>query len=319
MMISAVQEGLLEYSYVSRIYLGQVGASTIYYDDRTWMALMLLDGYDLAKPRDFLLADLLIAKVNSLYSQIVLGWDTTCCVKHRGGIWWRNMQAKQSDIKATASNFGPAILGAKLGLIGNRNALAFAEKVYAFWRTTMVDDSTGMVYDNFNQLGEIGPSDFTYTYNNGLMIGAAAALYQATGRESYLEDAALALHFILEKMTVNGPKGLVLAEQGELTDATECTAGDSCTLFKGATVRFIADFVQAAAKVPAFAQEVQEARNLLLSSAQAISSEAMNRATKNIAARWIGPAPTAKEAVYEASQASAINAIIQALRLCPAG
>ena len=71
---------------------------------------------------------------------------------------------------------------------GDKYYLDWAVKLYDWTKTTFLDESDNTFWDNINvESGNVVKDK--YTYNTGNMIGAAAALYSATGEASYLEDA----------------------------------------------------------------------------------------------------------------------------------
>jgi len=88
--------------------------------------------------------------------------------------------------------------------------LQYAEDHYSFWMKNMVNRTTGQVCDNFNLKGE--RTWWSFTYNNGLMLGAAVHLYNATLNQKYLADAALLSGYLLDGMnvTVNGSMRAIL-------------------------------------------------------------------------------------------------------------
>jgi len=76
----------------------------------------------------------------------------------------------------------------------------------------MVNMTTGQVCDNFNLRGE--RNWWSFTYNNGLMLGAAVHLYAATLNQQYLSDSALLAGYLLKGMnaTVNGTLVTILQD-----------------------------------------------------------------------------------------------------------
>lgn len=131
-----------------------------FYDDLNWMAITLLDAYDLLKVTKYL------EKVKELYSHIYNAWDTTCCGEFKGGIWW---DAKHRQ-KATASNAGPVILAMRLYRVTREpKYFDFALKVYDFWYNRMVNHENYQVCDHILPNGQ--KTWWKFTYNQGLMIG----------------------------------------------------------------------------------------------------------------------------------------------------
>jgi len=175
-------------NWIISLYNGQNsrGWFDSYFDDMDWMCLALIRSYEITGNKMYLNTAI------SIYEHIQKeGWDTSCCGAHPGGIWW-NLQHTQ---KATASNAGPVISGLLIyNYTRDSNYLNFATKVYDHWRQYMVDDSTGQITDHINSNGQL--VWWSFTYNQGLMAGAALALYSVTKNSKYINDATLFLNFM---------------------------------------------------------------------------------------------------------------------------
>ncbi len=111
------------FTYIETLYAAQNarGWSSPYYDDESWMVLALLRAFDMTAERAYL------DRALTLYQDIAAAWDSTSVAP--GGIWWNRTHTQ----KATASNAGPVIAGARLtARTGDAAHLAFARKVYDF-------------------------------------------------------------------------------------------------------------------------------------------------------------------------------------------
>jgi predicted alpha-1,6-mannanase (GH76 family) len=75
-------------------------------------------------------------------------WDTSCCIDgNGGGVWWDRPQTQ----KATASNFGAALLSVRLFQRTNTSSqLQFATQVFDYWYEVMVNNQTGSVCDHID-------------------------------------------------------------------------------------------------------------------------------------------------------------------------
>ncbi len=266
------------------------GFSRNWYDDENWMTLALLRAYDLTGDES------LLDEAKTLYADIEAGWDTSCCGSAPGGIWWDRAHTQ----KATAANAGPVIAGVRLAArTGDTSTLAFAQKVYAYWRAHMTDATTGEVFDH--ELPTGAAVKWNFTYNEALMIGAALALYDATGDAGALADAQRYASFMLAHQTRATASGDVLY------DGTNASCGGDCAQFKGIGARFLAALDEAAPSTPV--------HELLAGSAGAIWNTA-RASDGRFATDWI-EAPTATTLV--AAQASAVAGLnAYAARLTPA-
>jgi predicted alpha-1,6-mannanase (GH76 family) len=138
----------------------------------------MLRAYDVTKDTSWKNA------VETVWANIQTGWNDTM----GGGIAW---QKQELYYKNTPANGPACILAGRLyEHFGNASDLAWAQKIYNWWQSTLVDPGSGFVYDGINQ-NDDGQLNTTYrfTYNQGLFIGAAAEMYNATGQASYISNA----------------------------------------------------------------------------------------------------------------------------------
>jgi predicted alpha-1,6-mannanase (GH76 family) len=260
--------------WIEALYLAQdaKGWSRDYYDDENWMALALLRAGDDPK---------YLARAVSLYADIMNAWDTSCCGATGGGIWWDRAHTQ----KATAANAGPVITGVRLAArTQDPSYLAFAKQVYAYWRANMVDPSTFAVFDHITPGGTL--AKYKFTYNEGLMIGAAMALYGATSDPSYLGDAeAIAGYMVANEV-----------KDGVLFDGTNTACNGDCQQFKGIGFRYLQTL---AAIDPQYAP-------VLAASAHAIWDHARD-ANGLFATDWAGPTTATSSIDADSSATMALN------------
>jgi predicted alpha-1,6-mannanase (GH76 family) len=275
-------KGLHYRGLIRSLYLGQAarGWSSYFYDDETWMALMLVRAYDLTGDRAYL--DTAV----TIYREIMGGWDATSA--HPGGIWWSRAKTK----KVTASNGGPVIIGAELSQrTGDATFLTFARKVYDFWFQTMVDPTTHAVFDGLLADGTIDRGGLTY--NEGIMVGAARALHAATGDSRFLKDANDIAQALVKYRTKPSTLGPVLSDGSN----TQCT-GD-CPVWKVTGYRYLA------ALYPV--NPLAEYRTVLEASVQAAWSLSRNSTTGFFANDWRGPPMSTGAIEAETSSATALS------------
>jgi predicted alpha-1,6-mannanase (GH76 family) len=188
-----------------------------FYDDMAWQALANLRAYQLTQDPSYK------ATATLLWADLKNGWNTN----QGGGIAWKK---DQRDYKNTPANAPVAILGARLyQLDRNPDDLAWAIKIYDWEKRTLVDPTTGAVWDGINRLGNGQiDKDWRFSYNQGVFLGAGLELYRATQQGSYLDDANRTAAFVLNDSQLS--PGGVLKDEG---------AGDG-GLFKGILVRYLA-------------------------------------------------------------------------------
>jgi predicted alpha-1,6-mannanase (GH76 family) len=254
-----------------------------YYDDESWMTLALIRAYDLTGDR------LYLDQAETIFADIMGGWDTTCCGEHLGGIWWNKQQAQ----KATASNAGPVIAGVRLTeRTDDEQYQTFARQVYDFWMEHMVNQETFAIYDHFSPPdGQRFPGNLTY--NHGLMVGAALELHAATGEAHFLEEAHGFAHYLATVPTKPSDVGPLLNDFGDTCD------GD-CPAWKGIGYRYLA---------MAYRQDTTRAeyRDVLVAGAEGIWTLARNEDTDFFSANWAGPPPEAGGVEEQTAAAMALN------------
>jgi predicted alpha-1,6-mannanase (GH76 family) len=258
------------------------GWSRDFYDDENWMTLALIRAYDLEHQQKYL------DEAKTLYADIEAAWDTTCCGAHPGGIWWDRPHTQ----KATAANAGPVIAGVRLAArTGNAAYLTFAKQVYAYWLANMVDPTTYAVVDHILPSGSV--VKYTFTYNEGLMIGAGVALYGATQDATYLADADHIAGYMLSAETRNSV----------LYDGTNTGCGGDCQQFKGIGFRYLSA-LQAVSPHATYAA-------VLDASATAIWTDA-HASTGVFATDWAGPTVTTTSIDADSSATMALNLYAEA-------
>jgi predicted alpha-1,6-mannanase (GH76 family) len=263
---------------------GAAGWSSAFYDDENWMTLALLRAYDLTGDAAYL------TQAKALYADIMAAWDTSCCGAAPGGIWWDRSHTQ----KATASNAGPVIAGARLYTrTHDASTLAFAKQAYAYWTANMVDPASHQVIDHITPAGQkVG---WKFTYNEGLVIGAAVALANATGDPSTLALAHDVASFMLASETVPTALGPVLSDGSD----AQCT-GD-CAQFKGIGARYLAELYSVG---PSHA----EYRALLEQSAGGAWTLARDPSTRLYGSDWAAPFAPPAELNATSSAAMALSA-----------
>ncbi|TDX01332.1 glycoside hydrolase family 76 protein [Dinghuibacter silviterrae] len=187
-----------------------------YYDDMGWNALAMLRTYDVTKDVRWKTA------AQTVWTNIQGGWNNI----EGGGIAW---QKQETYFKNTPANGPACILAARLyEQFGNPSDLTWAQNIYNWEKSTLVDPGTGFVYDgiNGNNDGKLNTTWF-FTYNQGLFIGAALEMYNATGQPSYLSDALLTAN-----NAITDPR---IVSSGLFHDEGQGDGG----LFKGVLVRYL--------------------------------------------------------------------------------
>ncbi len=146
-----------------------------YYDDNAWIALGLVEAYEVThEPRD-------LARAADTLKYVLSGEDD----KLGGGLYWRE-NPKAS--KNTCSN-APGLAAAVRVYTYTRDPaqLAAAVRLYRWTVAHLRDEHDGLYFDNLTVAGQLSKTKFTY--NTALMIRGGCLLYDATGDAAYLHDA----------------------------------------------------------------------------------------------------------------------------------
>lgn len=152
----------------------------MFYDDMEWNALAMLRAYKATNDVKWMTESI------TLWDDIKNGWNDTM----GGGIAWKK---DQLYYKNTPANAPACILAARLYREnGEQDDLHWAKRIYSWQKATLVNATTGLVYDgiNSNNDGELqDDSGWRFAYNQGTFIGAALELHSITKESIYLLDA----------------------------------------------------------------------------------------------------------------------------------
>jgi hypothetical protein len=143
-----------------------------YYDDNGWVAIDLLDAYDLLHD------PAMLTEAEQLFSFLTTGWDPLL-----GGIRWATDRAEKPTVST-----GPAIIvAARLAkLTGDPGYASWARRLLA-WENANLRDPTGLYWDHILVDGTVDRD--TVSYNQGVMLGALLALNKLTRQSTYFVAA----------------------------------------------------------------------------------------------------------------------------------
>jgi uncharacterized protein YyaL (SSP411 family) len=165
--------------YTATIAAAGSGATT-YYDDNDWVGIEMARLYELTHD------EAALALAEEIFAFEQAGWSTSTTAACPGGI--PHSDSETDDNRSTISTAPAAELAVQLYRdTGNAGYLQFAEIAYAWVRSCLLT-SSGLYADHIEGNGELDPEIWSYT--QGVMIGAGALLYQATGNYGYINQAA---------------------------------------------------------------------------------------------------------------------------------
>jgi predicted alpha-1,6-mannanase (GH76 family) len=257
-----------------------------FFDDNGWWALAWLRAYDLTGDERFL------AAARRIFADMVSGWDEV----FGGGLWWNRARRYKNAI--TNELFLAVAAGLHRRSPGRDGSyLDWALREWEWFGTVGLVGPEGLVNDGLTEDGANngGPA---YTYNQGVILGGLADLYEITGDDAYLRQGESIADAALQKLT--GPPDA--AGSGVLTEPGESDImgrADDASQFKGIFVRNLCEFY---ARVPRPAY-----RDFILHNARSVWNN--RNADDQFGLCWAGPFDTADAS----RQTSGLEALIAAV------
>ena len=147
-----------------------------YYDDNMWMALALVESYEITHEKQWL--DL--AKKALTFS--LSGMDG----RLGGGILWRERDKASKNTCSVA----PAIEAclAVYRHTKDPKLVETSKTLYSWLKKNLMDPTDMLMWDNLSLSGKLDKTK--WSYNSALMIKSAKSLGSVTGSAEYLEDAS---------------------------------------------------------------------------------------------------------------------------------
>lgn len=150
-----------------------------FYDDNAWVGIDQVEGYKTLKD------PALLNQAKQVFSLIQSGWESSNSDDPGGEQW---TQLPGHDGRTAVSTAGGEQLALQLySVTHDKTYLDFAQKANNWMNEYMRNPTTGLYYDHIDGNGTVDKGEVAY--NQGLMLGNSAMLYQATGDQQYLKDA----------------------------------------------------------------------------------------------------------------------------------
>ncbi|WP_322097759.1 glycoside hydrolase family 76 protein [Nakamurella alba] len=250
-------------------------------DDTGWWALAWIRAYDLTGEQRYL-------STARTAIDFMGGFEDDHC---GGGIWWtvartyKNAIASELYIKAAAE------LDVRLG--GGTPYRDSAVRVWDWFEASGMINEDLLVNDGLNNGTCENNGQTTWTYNQGVVLGALVALHESTGDTAYLERA--------EELADASTDSDAINVDGILTEPCEQTGcGVDGPSFKGIYVRNLGELDRALEDRPYHDYLVD----------QATSAYENNRTEDSqYGVHWAGPIA----GITGATQQSAVDALVAAL------
>jgi predicted alpha-1,6-mannanase (GH76 family) len=258
-----------------------------FFDDNGWWALAWIKAYDVAKQDRYLDA------ARRIFDNLVSGWDDAC----GGGLWW-NEDRKYKNAITNELFLTVAIKLHQRSPGDGSKYLDWALREWDWFSASGMIGASSLVNDGLTADCKNNGRP-AYTYNQGVILGGLAGLYEVTGDQAYLRQgesiADAALLELTSAPTANPPG--ILIEPGEADMIGRRADGSQ---FKGIFVRYLYDL---------YVHSRRSAyRDFILRNAESIWDNNRNE-TNQFGLRWIGPYDVA-DASRQSSALEALNAAV---------
>jgi predicted alpha-1,6-mannanase (GH76 family) len=265
----------------SRAQRAHANFINMFFDDCGWWGLAWVDAYDLTGESRYLDA------ARTIFAHIQTGWDVTC----GGGVWWNTERTYKNAVTNELFFTLAALLHQRTP--GDREYLSWALRGWEWLAARALIGPDGLINDGLTA-GCANNGGPTWTYNQGVVLGGLAALYDITGDRDYLAHGEFVADATLGRLT--SPQGILT----ELCEPAHCNSDQS--QFKGIFARHLHEFYLRSGK--------RAYRDFLLANADSIWDNARNPADQ-LGLRWGGPFDQADAS----RQSSALQALIAAAAL----
>jgi Glycosyl hydrolase family 76 len=150
-----------------------------FYDDNALVGLALVRSFQITHD------PAMLSRAEQVFEFETSGWDRNPSHPFPGGVFWK--QSPHTYDRNTVSTAGAAQLGLRLYLLTHdEDYLSWASRMYD-WVQNTLRAPNGLYWDHVGLSGKIDRTQ--WSYNQGLMLGDSALLYEATGDHAYLDRA----------------------------------------------------------------------------------------------------------------------------------
>lgn len=196
-------------------------------DDEGWWALAWIDAYDLTKQVNYL------NMAETIFADIATQWDSTTC---GGGVWW-SKDLKHSAYKNAITNelfleIAAALANRMTDPQKKSQYLDWAKREWQWFKASGMINSENLVNDGLNAKNPAACTNnqqTTWTYNQGVVLGALVELSQADHDSALLPQAQAIADAAMTKLVT--PDGILNEPAG---------SGPDLPQFKGIFMRNLA-------------------------------------------------------------------------------
>jgi predicted alpha-1,6-mannanase (GH76 family) len=190
-----------------------------YYDDEGWWALAWIDVYDLTGKPEYLQA------AGSIFDNMQKGWETGTC---GGGVWWSKKSKEKNAIENELFLDVAASLANRTKAPEERQRyLSWAQKEWAWFHDSGMINQDHLINDGLdisNPAHCTNNGRATWSYNQGVILGALVELNKAAPDPALPEAASAIAHAAIDHL-VDG--------DGVLHEPNGAHTGGDVPQFKG--------------------------------------------------------------------------------------
>ena len=253
-----------------------------FYDDEGWWALGWLEAFDLTNNQDYFQA------AANTYNDMQTGNNATC-----GGHWWDKPHSANTAIGNELYLSVAAHLAERSSGDTRTGYLNDALSEWNWFKNSGLIASNNLIHDGLNlSTCQVNPGSATFTYNQGVILGALISLNNVQADSSYLETASNIAHAVLSNMVDSN--GILIEYGGSLTP------DENASQFKGVFVRNLM-LLQQAQPDDAYVTFLQK-------NADSLWTNARDATTGLIGPDWQGP----NQDTDMSSQNSAVSCLLAA-------
>jgi predicted alpha-1,6-mannanase (GH76 family) len=229
---------------------------------------------------------------HAIFTHNTGGWDDTC----RGGLWWTTSRNYKNAITNELFLTLAALLHQRTP--GDTSYLGWAQREWEWFHASGLIGPSGLVNDGLTSACA-NNGGTTWTYNQGVVLGGLAALFEITGDRAYLQQGEAIADAVLDKLVTPAsarPPGILIEPCEQAPGGCN---GDQ-TQFKGIFIRYLYEF-WLQGREPAY-------RTFILANARSVRDNNTN-ASHQFGLRWTGPFDQA-DAARQSSALDALNAAV---------
>lgn len=251
---------------------GQVGWLNGFYDDEGWWALAWIAVFDLTNDATYL------NFAKGIFDDMVLAWETDAKLNRCGGLWW---DKDKTYVAAIANELFLSVAAHLANRDAERSRYYLDWALYEwdwFEKRSGLINSDNLINDGISLTNCENNGQTTFTYNQGVILGALVELDKASPNPNHLEEANKIALAALDKLT---------DVDGILDEPTSDNPDITASQFKGVFVRNLRFLHQASPH--------KEYRDFLQKNANSIWTIARDPSSQQLGPNWQGPyaVPTA--------------------------